>query len=103
MYQPGDCVVYKKSKHTEHPGPRAQNVRPALRGETYTYFVDKFWVVATVIGDSQGDSQLLLRTRRGKEHVVSVNDPNLRQARWWERWVWRRRFAEIKASVGSKD
>jgi hypothetical protein len=50
--------------------------------------VDKYWVVKGVLAN--GD--VLLRTRTGKEHVVSTDDPHLRWAKWWERWAFAERF-----------
>ncbi|MEX0703557.1 MAG: hypothetical protein WD069_15790 [Planctomycetales bacterium] len=100
-FEPGDPVVYRKSKFSTHPGPRAKSVAPAPRGETYSYVVDKFWTVVSVTEDDR----LLIRTRRGKEHVVNPSDPNLRRARWWERLLYRHRFPEIGSpisEVGSK-
>ncbi len=38
----------------------------------------------------------LLVTRTGKEHTVGVTDPNLRPARWWERWLYAGRFRETE-------
>lgn len=87
--QAGDWVIYRKTKFSTHPGPRAQDVTPAPNGDEYSYCVDKFWVVI----DARQDGTLLLRTRRGKEHVVRPDDPNLRKANWWERWRHRERFA----------
>jgi hypothetical protein len=31
--QSGDWVIYRKTKFSTHPGPRAQNVLPAERGD----------------------------------------------------------------------
>jgi hypothetical protein len=89
--QTGDWVIYRKTKFSTHPGPRAQNVLPAQNGDEYAYTVDKFWIVA----EARSDGTLLLRTRRGKEHTVRPNDPNLRKANWWERWRFRERFESI--------
>ena len=89
---PGDWVVYRKPKFGIVPGPRAKAVAPAPQGEGYTYIVEKFWVVTDILPDGR----LRLRTRRGKEHVVRSNDANLRQARWWERWLYRDRFRAIE-------
>jgi len=89
MYKPGDPVIYRLQKQSTHPGPRAQDIDPATSGETYSYFVEKFWVVAEL---HAGGGKLLLRTRRGKEHLVDANDPHLRPARWWERLIHRKRF-----------
>ena len=88
QYQPGNWVIYRKQKSSEIPGPRAENVRAASKGNLYRYTVDKFWVVEDV--DESG--KLQLRTRRGKRHVVAPDDPHLRKARIWERWLYRDRF-----------
>jgi len=82
-FKEGDLVVYRKEKCTGHPGRRASDVRPAPRGETYTYHVDKFWIVE----DRHGDT-LQLRTPRGKRYEVSATDPSLRKPTWIERlWL----------------
>ena len=91
-FEPGDWVVYRKTKHSEQPGPRASNVAPARHGEGYTYTIDKYWVVRDVLPDGQ----LLIRTRRGKEHVVSPNDPVLRRANLLQRLLHRARFTAIE-------
>lgn len=91
MYQPGDPVIYRMSKFSRQPGPRARNVIPAAHGDDYHYLVDKFWIVAEV----RDDETLLLRTRRGKEHVVRYDDPHLRHASWWERLLYRHRFPRL--------
>ncbi|MCA9069057.1 MAG: hypothetical protein KDA84_09050 [Planctomycetaceae bacterium] len=96
-YQVGDWVIYRKSKQSPVPGPRAQQVTPSKRGEVYSYVVDKFWIVVEVLENHQ----IRLRTRRGKEHKIPMNDPNLRATRFWERWVYRSRFEEVAQSLGS--
>lgn len=88
QFQPGDWVVYCKSKHSAKPGPRAKDIDPEPRGETYTYHVDKYWVVT----DVTPEGELVVRTRRGKEHVLSPDDPNLRHALLYERLLKSRRF-----------
>ena len=93
-YQPGDWVVYCKTKYSHQPGPRAQNVSPAQRGDKYAYTVDKFWVVSDVLEDGK----LVLQTRRGKEHVVDARDHDLHRARWWERLLYHRRFAAVESN-----
>jgi hypothetical protein len=60
-------------------------------GEDYTYLLDKFWVVTAL----QSDGKVVVRTRRGKEHVLEPDDPSLRKAKWWERLLWRRRFPTL--------
>lgn len=91
MRKPGDFVVYRMPKQSTHPGPRAKDVYAAAHGDTYSYFVEKFWIVAEV----REDNKLLLRTRRGKEHLVDADDPNLRHASWWSRLIWRGRFPKL--------
>ena len=90
--QPGDRMVYQKTKYSPSPGPRAKAVAPTEHGEGYSYLVDKLWIVSEVLPDGR----LKLRTRRGKEHIVRADDPNLRPARLWERWVYRRRFQDAE-------
>lgn len=94
-FQVGDWVIYRKSKHSPSPGERAQEIFPAAHGEDYSYYVDKFWVVARVMPDGR----LTLRTRRGKEHVIAPDDPNLRLARWWEKLFYRRRFQNVERAL----
>lgn len=91
-YKSGSLVIYRLTKISSHPGPRAKDIAPAPKGETYSYEVDKFWVVAA----SNGDGTLRLRTRRGKEHLVESSDPRLRPARWWERLMYRHRFPNLE-------
>ena len=88
----GDWVIYRKPKRSSAPGPRARNVMPAKRGETYSYTVDKYWVVKELLDADR----LLLQTRRGKQHEVSVADPALRKPRVWERWLFRSRFRAVE-------
>jgi hypothetical protein len=99
QFQPGDWVIYRKRKHSSHPGPRAKDVDPAPRGEDYSYHVDKFWTIVAV----EPDGKMVARTRRGKEHVLEPDDPSLRKARWWERLLWRSRFLKLDASPPETD
>lgn len=91
-FKPGDWVIFRKTKSTPHPGKRAENVVPAKGGDSYTYTVDKFWVVQ----DVRPDGTLLLRTRRGKLHTIPANDLSLRGANWWDRLRYRSRFEAIE-------
>lgn len=95
LFVSGDWVVYRKQKYSASPGPRAKSVAAAPLGETYAYVVDKYWVVKKRLEDDR----VLLITRTGKEHAVSLNDPNLRPARWWERWLYKDRFRETEQLV----
>lgn len=90
-YQVGDPVVYRKTKRSAHPGPRAEMVDAAPRGEDYVYEVDKYWVVA----GHTDEGMLILRTRRGKQHIVGPDDPKLRPATFAERLFKGWRFPRI--------
>jgi hypothetical protein len=87
-FTPGDPVIYRKFKYSASPGPRASEIAPDARGESYAYHVDKFWIVA----EQPDDSSVVVLTRRGKRHRVPLNDPNLRRPSWWERWCYAARF-----------
>jgi len=85
----GERVVFRTTKHSAHPGPRARDVRPESLGEGYQYCVDKYWVVEEV---RSGD--VVVVTRRGKRHVIHADDPRLRAAAWWEVMVFGDRFPQ---------
>ncbi len=87
-FKPGDWVIYTKQKISDSPGPRAKSINAAKRGETYSYFVDKYWAVGSWVDDKT----LLLYTRTGKLHKVSADDSHLRPAAWWERWLLAHKF-----------
>jgi len=91
IFNPGDHVIYRVTKHSSCPGPRARAVAPSMNGDDYKYQVDKFWVVDQVLGGGQ----LQLRTRRGKTRVVSADDRNLRLPRWWENLLYRKQFPTL--------
>jgi len=91
-YKPGEHVIYRVTKLSSSPGPRASDVTPEPRGEHYQYEVDKFWVVAQI----PDEKHLVLKTRRGKEHLVDADDPRLRHARWWEWLRWRHKFPSLQ-------
>ena len=86
----GQPVVFTMPKNSENPGPRAENLHPAEHGDSYSYEVEKYWVVDEVCGDGR----LVLRTRTGKTHVVQSDDPHLRIATWWERFWYRGKFPQ---------
>lgn len=91
-YMPGDWVVYRKSKIGPQPGPRAQQVHPSPKGEQYSYVVEKYWIVDQVLANGQ----LLLRTRRGRAHLIDSADPSLRHAGFLRRWMHRDRYMIIE-------
>ncbi|GIW99258.1 MAG: hypothetical protein KatS3mg111_2591 [Pirellulaceae bacterium] len=90
----GDKMVFAKDKHSPSPGPRAREVVASPKGDDYSYIVEKYWTVV----DVRPDGKLLLRTRRGKEHLVSRDDPRLRHATLWERWRYRHRFPKVAST-----
>lgn len=90
----GDWAVYAKSKMSVEPGRRARDVSPAGKGDAYSYVVDKYWVVAET-----RDDELVLRTRRGKTHNVSLSDPALRAPKWWERIWFSGRFKAVEQQM----
>ena len=94
-YAPGDPVVYHKTKYSPTPGPRAREVSPSPHGDNYGYVVDKYWLVK----ECRPDGVLVLITRRGKEHVIQEDNPNLRHANWWEKFVHRNRFPDLHSET----
>ncbi len=90
-FKTGQWVIYRKSKQSSKPGPRANDVRPTNAGDDYCYTVDKYWIVKSI----RENGELVLATRRGKQHTVSAADPNLRPARFWERWLFSKRFESV--------
>lgn len=63
-------------KHKAHPSRRAQGIQPAANGDTYSYYVRKYWVVSNVLDDGR----LMLETPRGKKRTVHADDPSLKHA-----------------------
>ncbi len=98
-YQFGDLVIYRKPKISTHPGPRAKNIHPTPHGDDYIYQVDKYWLVLEI--QETGDGLTVL-TRTGKRHFVSTDDPNLRHANWWERWLYQNRFPSLPEQAKSE-
>jgi len=103
IYKSGDPVVYVVSKHSDHPGPRAESVQPEPNGEGYSYAVKKYWRIVEV-DRQQGTVSVM--TRRGKARQIRIGDPQLRLASWWERLLLSSRFpafngpADTSNSVG---
>jgi hypothetical protein len=93
-FKVGDPAIFIVSKFSKDPGPRAKQIFPAPSGDFYSYQVEKYWTVAAV----HPNGQLRLMTRRGKYHDVQATDPRLQPARWWKKWLLRKRFPSLKAS-----
>jgi hypothetical protein len=97
QWSPGDWAVYRKSKQSTSPGPRAANVFASEKGESYTYVVDKFWVVESILAGER----LQLRTAKGKTRVIEMADPGLRKPSLLERLMLRHRFREAEGTIKS--
>ncbi len=88
-YCQGDLVVYRLTKQSESPGPRAQSIEPSRYGESYRYQVDKYWII-----ESLNDEGIVVRTRRGKTRMINHDDRCLRRANILERTFLRGRFPD---------
>ena len=97
QWSPGDWAIYRKSKRSTSPGPRAANVVASAKGESYTYVVDKFWVVENTLPGGR----VLLRTATGKTNIIDSTDPGLRRPSLVQRLMWRQRFREAAGTVKS--
>jgi hypothetical protein len=95
-FRAGDRVIYRKTKCSVRPSPHAKMITPAANGDAYSYEVDKFWIVTAV----QPDRKVVVCTRRGKQLTLDPDDPALRRAHWWERFLFRSRFPALKATSG---
>ncbi len=87
----GDRVVFAKSKQSVSPGPRARQVSAGMKGDAYSYVVDKYWTVQAV----NPDGTVTLVTRRGKHHTLSIDTPGLRPASLWDRLFFGSRFPKL--------
>lgn len=90
QFQVGDPVIFLMTKQSSHPTLRATNISPSAHGDGYSYVVEKFWVVREI----RDDGWLVMQTRRGKTRLVRAEDPRLKRASWWHRWVHRDRFPQ---------
>jgi len=88
---PGDFLIYRKSKVSARPGPRARNVQAAEKGDDYYYEVDKFWTVSDVLEDGR----VVAVTRTGKRVYLTPEDERLRKAGLLARMLHRRRFPAV--------
>jgi hypothetical protein len=87
----GDRLIYRMQKSSTKPSPRAYNVYPASEGDTYSYFVDKFWTVKSV----RRDGGFFVVTRTGKERLLNPDDPNFRRAGFLKRLRYAKRFPQL--------
>lgn len=96
-FRKGDWIVFRKTKFSEHPTPRAIEVTPSRQGDGYTYVVEKYWVVV----DTLDNGDLVVCTRRGKRHTISPDDYQVRKASLWDRFARRGRFLETSEVADS--
>jgi len=93
--KPGDRVIYRKVKHSQHPSRRAEAVYASAQGDNYSYIVPKPWTVVDLVGEDEVE----VITRCGKRHLLYENDPLLHRARAWERlalWLrWHKAFPRM--------
>jgi hypothetical protein len=87
----GDRLIYRMQKVSTRPSPRAYEVYPASEGDTYRYFVDKYWTVKSVGRD--GDFSIVTRT--GKLRRLQPEDPNYRRAGLITRVRYAKRFPRL--------
>ncbi len=95
----GSKVIFAKDKTSLSPGKRAVEVSPLPKGDSYSYIVEKYWIVKEI----HSDRKVTLITRRGKEHIVDVDDPRLRKASLFERLFQRARFPSLDRTPASGD
>jgi hypothetical protein len=91
----GDAVVYRKLKVSTNPSARAYDIYPTSQGESYQYFVDKYWTVEQVFRDGR----VVVVTRTHKHHCLSPGDPNLRKPGLILRLRYRKRFPELPVAA----
>ena len=84
----GDRIVYIEPKCGECPGPRAEHIHPAAHGDDYGYTVAKYWIVSDIVDEHT----IVAKTRTGKTHRVSVEDPCLRRATLFDLLLHRHSF-----------
>lgn len=97
-WQVGDWVIYRKQKRSNIPGPRAEAIHPDAHGENYSYIVEKHWVIQEI----KVSGELVLITRRGKQHTISPGDERLHSLNWWQRRKLMKRFHEVERTLRQK-
>lgn len=93
-FKVGNRIVFSKDKVSPSPGKRAKEISPHSKGDSYSYIVEKYWTIKEI---DEENANATLVTRRGKEHVVELDDPRLRLANFWERLLYRSRFPVLDA------
>ncbi len=91
-FQPGVPIVYRMAETSSRPpGPEAQDVRPAKRGDLYYYLIKKYWRVEQVLQDGR----IVAVTPLMEHHLLRRDDPNLRKANLLERLRHGARFPRL--------
>ena len=88
MIEVGSHVIYRKTKYSRKPGPRAASITPSRHGDSYAYVVDKYWLVV----ERNSPDEIVVQTRRGKRLTLKADDVNLRPASFLDRLLYGRRF-----------
>lgn len=83
-----DWLVIHRSEASNRPAPGARNIRPAERGELYTYEVDEVCRVTGVLPDGTLETV----SRRGEVARLRPDHPAVEKAGWWMRMTNRRLF-----------
>ena len=94
-WKTGDWAIYRKTKRGVSPGRRAAQIVACEKGESYSYVVDKFWVVESILPGQR----LRLMTARGKTHIIDTQDPCLRRPGLLQRILWRERFRVVERQL----
>lgn len=88
----GTRVVYTGTRHSPQPDPDARQLRPAPRGEDYSYVLDEYATVSRVLED--GAVEVL--TSAGRRLTLAADDPRLRRASLIEERFHRDRFPPLE-------
>lgn len=80
-YSVNDWIRYKKQETSEHPVPGAHDIKPARKGDSYSYFTDELWQII----DIDPDGSLKARGPDGSIHDLDSNDPHARKVSWIRR------------------
>lgn len=88
---PGVPIVYRMVETSTHPGPGAEDIHPAERGDLYYYLITKYWRVEEV----QQDGWIVAITPLMEHIYLRRDDPNLRKANLLERLRYGARFPHL--------
>ena len=87
-FEIGMLVILRIQRHSTSLEPNAKGVYASPHGEDYTYYIEEYARVTAVLPDGK----LMVCTPDGPQYMLRADEPMLRQARWWERWLFRKCF-----------